>query len=98
MNAKNLFFFILLSSFCIANKKNLWVAGNSQQYADSSQPVEILNAKRLDFKKIDAQTEVQVLIVDVYPPKGFKKVLLFINDATVTGENRSPLPEAHITD
>jgi len=65
MNAKIFIFFILLSSFCIANKEDLWVANNEQQYADSTQPVEILNAKRLDFKKIDEQTEIQILIGDV---------------------------------
>jgi len=65
MNAKIFIFFILVSSFCIANKEDLWVANNEQQYADSTQPVEILNAKRLDFKKIDEQTEIQILIGDV---------------------------------
>ncbi len=41
------------------------VAGVSQSLADSSEPVEILNAKRLDFKKLSNETEIQILAGDV---------------------------------
>src|SRR5688572_6316376 len=86
MNAKILFFFILLSSFCIANKKNLWVASNAQQYADSAQPVEILNAKRLDFKKIDEQTEIQILVGDVRLRQGTS---IFTCDSCIINKNQN---------
>ena len=86
MNAKILFFFILLSSFCIANKKIFWVANASMQYADSTQPVEILNAKRLDFKKIDAQTELQVLIGDVRLRQGTS---IFTCDSCIINKNQN---------
>lgn len=47
------------------------VAGYTKTfYADSSEPVEILNAKRLDFKTLKNQTELQILAGDVILKQG----------------------------
>ena len=87
MNAKIILFFLLLSSLILASYTGLHIAGYSQStYADSTQPVEILHAKRLDFKKIDEQTEIQILSGEVRLKQG---TAIFTCDSCVINKKQN---------
>jgi lipopolysaccharide transport protein LptA len=87
MNAKFILFFLLLSSLILASYTGLHIAGYSQStYADSTQPVEILHAKRLDFKKIDEQTEIQILSGNVRLKQG---TAIFTCDSCVINKKQN---------
>jgi lipopolysaccharide transport protein LptA len=87
MNAKFSLLFLLLGSLMLASYTGLHVAGYTQPfYADTSQPVEILNAKRLDFKKINNQSEIQILVGDVRLRQGTS---IFTCDSCVINKSQN---------
>jgi lipopolysaccharide assembly outer membrane protein LptD (OstA) len=87
MNAKILFFFLLLSSLCVASFTDLnEFVSVKQSYADTTTPVEILNAKRLDFRKIDSATEIQILVGNVRLRQG---TAIFTCDSCVINKSQN---------
>ena len=71
MNGKTFLFFLLLFSVFLVSFSGLHVAGYTKtSHADSSEPVEILDAKRLDFKTLKDQTELQILAGNVILRQG----------------------------
>jgi lipopolysaccharide transport protein LptA len=66
MNLKLLSFFLSISIISFAGLRTFTaVNGVKQNFADTTTPIEILNANRIDFKKLDDKTEIQILIGDV---------------------------------
>jgi lipopolysaccharide transport protein LptA len=71
MNVKLLFFFLFLSIVSFAGLRTLPAMHSAKQnFADTTTPVEILNANRLDFKKLDDKTEIQILVGNVKLKQG----------------------------
>jgi lipopolysaccharide export system protein LptA len=73
-----LFFVLIIALFF--SGKNLFAQGSAK---DSSQPVHIINAKNLFFKKIDANTEVQILTGNVEAQQG--STLFYCDSCIING-------------
>jgi lipopolysaccharide transport protein LptA len=70
MNVKLLFFlFVSIVSFAGLRTAS-YVHSTSQSFADTTTPVEILHANRLDSRKLDDKTEIQILVGDVKLKQG----------------------------
>jgi lipopolysaccharide transport protein LptA len=79
MNAKKFSCFLLFAFSCLYTYAQ-------QPVADSTKPVEILDANRLDFKKIDEQTEIQILAGKVRLRQG---TTLFTCDSCVINKKQN---------
>lgn len=79
MNVKILFSSLLLSLYFLSTYAQPPVA-------DSSKPIEILNAKRLDFRKTDANNELQILVGNVRLKQGNS---IFSCDSCVINKNEN---------
>ena len=78
MNAKILFFFLFSLHSLYTNAQ--------PQGGNDTKPVEILNASRLDFKKLDVETEVQILVGNVRLRQG---TAIFTCDSCVINKKQN---------
>ena len=78
MNAKILFFFLFSLHSLYTNAQ--------PQGGNDTKPVEILNANRLDFKKLDVETEVQILVGNVRLRQG---TTIFTCDSCVINKKQN---------
>ena len=78
MNAKILFFFLFSLHSLYTNAQ--------PQGGNDTKPVEILNASRLDFKKLDVETEVQILVGNVRLRQG---TTIFTCDSCVINKKQN---------
>lgn len=78
MNAKILFFFLFSLHSLYTNAQ--------PQGGNDTKPVEILNANRLDFKKLDVETEVQILVGNVRLRQG---TAIFTCDSCVINKKQN---------
>ena len=85
MNVRILFFFLFISSLSFAGLSRVHT-NTKQNFADTTSPVEILHAKRLDFKKPDPQTEIQILVGDVRLKQG---TAIFTCDSCIINKNQN---------
>ena len=87
MNARTLLFFLLISSLSFAGFTGIHsIRTTKQNFADTTTPVEILHAKRLDSKKPDPQTEIQILVGEVRLKQG---TAIFTCDSCVINKSQN---------
>jgi lipopolysaccharide export system protein LptA len=87
MNAKIFFFCLIISFLYLAGFTRLTTDNHTQQsFADTTTPVEILNAKRLDFKKLNPETEIQILVGEVKLKQG---TAIFTCDSCIINKSQN---------